>query len=155
MNDPILSIGDVAARTGRSLHAIRWYESQGLLPGVCRDEGGRRRYTAQHVACLELMERLRVTGMSIAQMLEFTTLVDEGNASLGRRRTLLAEHLNQVRETIARWNERLALINAKLEFYDGWLVTGERPAYEPSVRVARIEAPSLVISLCQRSGRKE
>lgn len=34
-------IGELAARTGRSIHAIRWYEAQGLIPGVARDSGGR------------------------------------------------------------------------------------------------------------------
>ena len=28
-----LAIGELAARTGRTVHAIRWYEAQGLVPG--------------------------------------------------------------------------------------------------------------------------
>jgi DNA-binding transcriptional MerR regulator len=36
-----LRIGEVASRTGRSVHTIRWYEQQGLLPGVARDRSGR------------------------------------------------------------------------------------------------------------------
>lgn len=134
MSVSTLSIGEVAARTGRSLHAIRWYESQGLLLGVSRDEGGRRRYTAQHVAWLELMDRLRLTGMSIAQMREFTALVGAGDASLQRRRNMLVEHRCRVSETIARWNDALALIDAKVEFYDEWLANGKRPAKEPPAR---------------------
>ncbi len=70
-----LRIGDVASRTGRSVHAIRWYEAQGLMPGVVRDSGGRRTYTAYHVGWLDLMDRLRRTGMSIAQLREYTALV--------------------------------------------------------------------------------
>jgi len=42
-------IGELAARTGRTVHAIRWYETQGLVPGVARDEGGRRLYGEPHV----------------------------------------------------------------------------------------------------------
>jgi DNA-binding transcriptional MerR regulator len=41
-------IGELAARTGRSVHAIRWYESLGLMPGVVRDGGGRRVYEEGH-----------------------------------------------------------------------------------------------------------
>ena len=33
------------AATGRTVHTIRWYERQGLIPGVCRDGGGRRVYS--------------------------------------------------------------------------------------------------------------
>jgi DNA-binding transcriptional MerR regulator len=114
MSVSTLSIGEVAARTGRSLHAIRWYESQGLLPGVFREEGGRRRYTAQHVAWLELMDRLRLTGMSIAQMREFTELVESGEASLQRRHDLLVEHRRHVHETSSGRKRPPGLQNDKL-----------------------------------------
>jgi DNA-binding transcriptional MerR regulator len=74
-----LRIGEVVSRTGRSVHAIRWYEQQGLLPGVGRDRGGRRIYTEHHIGWLDLMERLRHTGMSITQMREYTALAKQAN----------------------------------------------------------------------------
>jgi DNA-binding transcriptional MerR regulator len=132
-----LRIGEVASRTGRSIHTIRWYESQGLIPGVARDKVGRRIYSEQHVGWLDLMERLRGTGMSISQMREYTALVKQGGAALKQRRALLAGHQARVRGTIARWIEALALINAKIEFYDEWVSNGERPAVEPHRRIRR------------------
>jgi len=45
-----LSIGEVAERTGLSVHALRFYEREGLLVGpVRRTAGGRRRYTGLDV----------------------------------------------------------------------------------------------------------
>ena len=140
---PSLFIGEVASRTGRSVHAIRWYETQGLMPGVIRDGGGRRVYSEYHVGWLDLMERLRSTGMSIAQMRAYTELVKQGSASLEQRRALLAAHQARVRETIARWTEALALIDAKVEFYDEWVASGERPSVSPHRRLrAKKEASS-------------
>ena len=132
-----LRIGDVASRTGRSVHAIRWYEAQGLMPGVVRDSGGRRTYTAYHVGWLDQMDRLRRTGMSIAQLREYTALVKKGGATLKARRALLAAHQARVLEIIAAWTEALALIDAKIEFYDEWVANGQRPALEPHRRVRR------------------
>src|SRR5579872_2809434 len=126
-----LHIGDVATRTGRSVHTIRWYEAQGLMPGVVRDSAKRRVYSEYHVGWLDLMERLRQTGMSIAQMREYTTLVKRGDSAILQRQHLLAAHQTMVRATIARWTEALALIEAKVEFYDEWLANGERPAIAP------------------------
>ncbi len=126
-----LHIGEVATRTGRSVHAIRWYEAQGLVPGVERDGGGRRVYTEHHVGWLEFMDRLRGTGMSVAQMRAYTALVKKGSAALGERRTLLRAHQARVLENIARWTEALTLIEAKLEFYDEWVAKGARPAVGP------------------------
>ena len=132
-----LHIGEVATRTGRSVHAIRWYEAQGLVPGVERDGGGRRVYTEHHVGWLEFMDRLRGTGMSVAQMRAYTALVKKGSAALGERRALLRAHQARVLENIARWTEALTLIEAKLEFYDEWVAKGARPAVGPHRRVWR------------------
>jgi DNA-binding transcriptional MerR regulator len=132
-----LHIGEVATRTGRSVHAIRWYEAQGLVPGVERDGGGRRVYTEHHVGWLEFMDRLRGTGMSVAQMRAYTALVKKGSAALGERRGLLRAHQARVLENIARWTEALTLIEAKLEFYDEWVAKGARPAVGPHRRVWR------------------
>jgi DNA-binding transcriptional MerR regulator len=130
-----LHIGEVARRTGRSIYTIRWYESQGLIPGVVRDKGGRRIYSDYHVGWLDLMARLRYTGMSIAQMREYTVLAQHGGATLKRRRDLLAQHQARVQSTISRWTEALGLIGAKVEFYDEWVCSGERPAIAPHRRI--------------------
>ena len=142
-----LRIGELAARTGRSVHAIRWYEAQGLVPGVARDEGGRRVYGERHVGWLDLMERLRATGMSIADMREYTALVMQGSRSLRQRRELLAAHRERVEATIADWRRALVLVEQKIDFYDAWMHTGQRPplistAPPRPARTAALPAPS-------------
>ncbi|MET3460132.1 MerR family transcriptional regulator [Variovorax atrisoli] len=120
-------IGELAARTGRTVHAIRWYETQGLVPGVARDEGGRRLYVELHVGWLDLMERLRSTGMSIAEMREYTALAMQGKTTLRERRDMLAAHRERVNETIAGWKRALSLVERKIDFYDEWMASGHRP----------------------------
>ncbi|MCW7541954.1 MerR family transcriptional regulator [Aquabacterium sp. A7-Y] len=127
-----LLIGALAARTGRSVHTIRWYEAQGLIPGVARDAGGRRVYTEQHVGWLLLMERLRATGMSIAAMREYADLVRQGKATLVQRAGLLRSHRERVQRTLAEWQDALVLLDAKIDFYDQWLADGKRPAFDPA-----------------------
>ncbi|MBR1204811.1 MerR family transcriptional regulator [Bradyrhizobium sp. Pear77] len=129
-----LYIGDIARRSGRSVHTIRWYEAQGLMPGVVRDRGRRRVYNDYHIGWLDLMERLRLTGMSIKQLRDYTTLVKQGSATLRKRRALLAEHQLRVRAMIAKWTEALALVDAKIEFYDEWVAAGTRPKVSPQQR---------------------
>ncbi len=130
-----LKIGELASRSGRSVHAIRWYEAQGLIPGVVRDPGGRRRYSERHLDWLALMERLRKTGMSIAGMREYTKLVKQGRATLRERQEMLAAHRERVKRTIADWNEALALLDRKIDFYDD-LIRG-RSGTVPDLRKGR------------------
>jgi hypothetical protein len=58
MDNPVphLRIGELARLSGRSVHTIRWYEAQSLMPGAARDAGGRRVFSQAHVDWLELME---------------------------------------------------------------------------------------------------
>ena len=131
----LLKIGELASRSGRSVHAIRWYEAQGLIPGVVRDPGGRRRYSERHLDWLSLMERLRKTGMSIAGMREYAKLVRQGRATLKERQEMLAAHRERVKRTIAEWNEALALLDRKIDFYDD-LIRG-RSVPVPDLRTGR------------------
>lgn len=128
-----LRIGELARRSGRTVHTLRWYEAQGLVPGVRRDAGGRRVYDEQHLAWLELVDRLRCTGMSVAGIRRYTELVEQGKTTLPARRELLEAHRCAVEETIREWTAALDLIDRKIEFYGEWIATGKRPplvAYE-------------------------
>ena len=128
-----LSIGALSDRTGRSIHTLRWYEAQGLMPGVVRDAGGRRVYGARHVDWVDLLARLQRTGMSIAQMREYADLVRRGRATLRQRHRLLADHRTKVVATILDWNESLALLEHKIDLYDAWIETGRRLVTAPKV----------------------
>jgi len=133
-------IGELSARSGRSIHTIRWYEAQGLIPGVVRDGGGRRNYTEQHVDWLDLMDRLRRTGMSVAEMRDYASLVKLGRSTLKQRQELLAAHRIKVKATIAELSLALKLIDSKIDFYGEWLHTGQRPKLIPSLRSVTSEA---------------
>ena len=134
---PGLRIGELAKRCGRSVHTIRWYESQRLIPGVRRDGGGRRVYHELHVQWLELLERLRRSGMSIRQMREYATLVRRGDATLAQRRDMLAAHRVRVREEIGDLTAAASLVDAKVAFYEQWIATGTRPREDTIKEAAR------------------
>lgn len=135
-----LRIGELAARTGRSVHAIRWYDAQGLIPGVVRGASGQRRFHPRHVQWLAFLERLKGTGMSIAQMRAYTALVEQGPANLPRQRELLAAHRERAADIVQAWQASLALIDVKLAFYDEWIANGSRPKSEDGARKAAAAA---------------
>jgi DNA-binding transcriptional MerR regulator len=122
-----MHIGALARRTGRSIHTIRWYESQRLIPGVRRDPQGRRVYVEQHVGWLDLLDRLRSTGMSIREVREYAVMVRRGEQSLKDRQKLLQAHRERVEARIRDMTESLSLIDRKIEFYGDWLRTGVQP----------------------------
>lgn len=123
-----LRIGEFVSLTGHSIHTIRWYEAQGLLPHVPRDGGGRRTYSKRHITWIELIDRLRRSGMSIADLREYTKLAQQGGTTLEATRDMLIRHRSHVEQKIEEWQNALALINEKIQFYSDWIEDGKRPA---------------------------
>jgi DNA-binding transcriptional MerR regulator len=120
-------IGKLARLTGRSVHTIRWYESQRLIPGVRRDLQGRRLYADWHVDWLDLLDRLRGSGMSIRELREYTAFAKRGVTTLEDCQRLLRAHREHIEAMIAELKESLALIDAKIAYYGEWRRTGVRP----------------------------
>ncbi|MFJ3699275.1 MerR family transcriptional regulator [Streptomyces sp. NPDC090052] len=54
-----MGIGEPAARTGLPVKTIRCYSDVGLLPESGRSRGGHRRYTADALSRLRVIQRLR------------------------------------------------------------------------------------------------
>lgn len=122
-----MRIGELAAKSGRSIHTIRWYEAQRLIPGVIRAPGGRRVYNERHVGWLELLQRLQCTGMSIREMREFAVLIKQGDTTVGERTELLRMHRNRVIEQIAELKESLRLIDEKIRYYQEQMAASPPP----------------------------
>jgi len=129
-------IGGLARRTGRSVHTIRWYEAQGLIPRVERDAGGRRVYEPDHVEHLIFLERMRRAGMSVAEMRRLTSLGLAGWRTLPERQALLLAHRKLVEERIGELRSALTLIDEKVGYYDQWARQKRRPPALPAVPTA-------------------
>ncbi len=85
----LLHIGEVAARTGLSLRTIRWYEQEGLVGPTARSGGGFRLYSADDVARLEVIKRMKPLGFALEEMRELLTILAELDAGTGDRTVLL------------------------------------------------------------------
>lgn len=120
-------IGRLARETGRSVHTIRWYEQQGLMPNVARDAGGRRVYTEQHVGWLLFLDRLRFAGMSVREMRRYASLASQGKQTLRQRLELLEAHHARTSALIEGLQSALRLIERKQSYYTTWLESGQRP----------------------------
>lgn len=120
------SVGEAAATVGLSTHTLRWYEQEGLVEPIERDTAGRRRYRDRDLEFLELLTKLRSTGMSVADMRSYTELVRRGPTTFGERRALLEAHREHVLDQIARLQRDLEVVNYKIDRY----FTREREIHE-------------------------
>lgn len=110
-----LWIGEVARRSGHSVHTLRYYEAEGLMPRVERDSAGRRIYYEKHIGWLEFLDRLRATNMPIRRMKQYTQLVEDGDQTLEQRLELLSAHKRDVEQELRYLQQALDLLQVKIE----------------------------------------
>ncbi len=101
MADATLGIGELAAKAGVSVSAIRFYERNGLLPEAER-VGGKRRFGADAARRLEIVEVGKRAGFSLAEVRLLLDSIDRGAPAHEQLRALVARKLPEVEELIER-----------------------------------------------------
>lgn len=117
-----LSIGQVSERTGLSVHALRFYEKEGILAHqVHRAPGGRRVYTQQDLDWLRMCIMLRTSGMPVPEIRRYTELVRQGDGNEPQRLDILKEHQERVRQQMVQLQECLNTITYKVGIYEEYV----------------------------------
>ncbi|GAB3006199.1 MerR family transcriptional regulator [Streptomyces pseudoechinosporeus] len=111
------TISEVVAFTGLTAHTLRWYERIGLMPHIDRSHTGQRRYSNRDLDWLDLVGKLRLTGMPVADMVRYAELVREGDHTYGDRFELLKATRQDVLSRIAELQDTLAVLDRKINFY--------------------------------------
>ncbi|MDH2413712.1 MerR family transcriptional regulator [Nocardioides sp. CER19] len=118
-----LSIAEAAAACGLSADTLRYYERDGLLVRpVGRSASGHRRYTDSDLGWIEMVTRLRATGMPIRDVRRYAALVRAGDGNEVARLELLQAHRERVLADLAEVTAHLAAIDHKIDLYAGRLV---------------------------------
>lgn len=108
-----MRIGELAERTGVSVRALRYYEEQGLLTSE-RSESGQRRYAANAVDRVRLIQQLYGAGISSASILEMLPCVLSGVAApdvlakLHGHRSSVVRQIEELQETLLRLDSVIA-----------------------------------------------
>jgi DNA-binding transcriptional MerR regulator len=118
------TIKDVAKRVGLSAHTIRYYEQEGLLPLLKRDQYGNRIFEESDIEWLELIICLRKTGMPIAEIKRYVDLSMEGDQTIPIRKQILQKHEQMLKKKIEEINRALNKIDHKMKLYDSLLESG-------------------------------
>ena len=93
-------IGEVSRQTGLSIHAIRFYESEGLLPEAARTDSGYRLFSPQSVEHLRFIRKAQEIGFSLDEIRELLVLRDRDTDACSHVKSLVEEKLASVRAKI-------------------------------------------------------
>jgi DNA-binding transcriptional MerR regulator len=110
-------ISEVSERFGLSIHTLRYYEKEGLLTNISRNQSGRRVYSEIDLMWLTWIQRLKSTGMSLAGIKRFSAFRTMGDSSITDRKNMLIDHAKKLKSDIQRLNDELDIVEYKVEAY--------------------------------------
>lgn len=113
------SIREVSDLTKLTIPTIRYYESEGILPPVKRNESGNRVFNEDDIEWLNLICCLRSTGMPVRNIKKFVQWSMEGDESIDRRIDMLIEHEKYVNEQLDTLNHYKNAIGWKINYFKG------------------------------------
>jgi DNA-binding transcriptional MerR regulator len=113
-----LEINEVSKITKLKPHTLRYYESIGLIKDIKRNSVGKRIYNEQDLKWLEVINRLRATGMNISQMKEYARLRHMGDSTITERKNIMKDHLISMEKKIETLLEVRDYVIKKIEIYN-------------------------------------
>lgn len=118
-----LPIAAAAERLGLTVDTLRYYEKDDLLlRAVPRSASGHRRYDEPDLRWIELITRLRSTGMPIRDVRRYAALVRAGAGNEAERLALLEAHREHVLAQLAEVTAHLSAIDYKIGLYTDTLL---------------------------------
>lgn len=123
------TIAEAAAEIGVSVDTLRYYERDGLLlRPVPRGGNGHRTYTEVDLRWIELVTRLRSTGMPIRDVRRYADLVRAGAGTEVERLAVLTAHREAVLRQLAEVSAHLTAIESEIATYQDRLAPREKSA---------------------------
>lgn len=111
------SIGQVAEMFGLPVSTLRYYDKQGLFPGMERSSGVRR-FSEAELEKLRVIQCLKETRMEIREIRQFMEWCAEGPSTFPQRRALFESRKAHMEDVLRRMNRTLDMLKFKCWYYE-------------------------------------
>lgn len=123
------SIKEVADMMKVTTSTLRYYDQEGLLPGVGR-KNGVRVFEDKDFKWLRVLNCLKNTNMPIKKIKEYVDLAQEGDASLQARYQLVIEQKENILAQIKELEYYLKELDYKQWYYETAIAAGTEQVVE-------------------------
>ena len=130
---PLYTVKEVCKKIGLTPHAIRFYDSKGLLPVIARSEGNVRLFSKFDLSWLQVVHCFRATGMSVADVKRYIDLCKEGDGTLDERWQIILEQEKKLKEQIRDLKEQMKILQTKKAHYVEMFEQKKEDCYNPAV----------------------
>jgi DNA-binding transcriptional MerR regulator len=120
-----MKIMEVSEQYGISSDPLRYYERVGLLPPVNRNHSGIREYTDIDIQRVEFIKCMRSARLPIETLIEYVSLVQQGDRTIEARKTILKEQRSLLAARMQEMQKTLDLLDHKIKIYEHTVLTRE------------------------------
>ena len=93
-----MNISEAAAKFKMTPATIRYYEKEGLIPPITRNDSGIRDFQEEDLKWVEFIKCMRDSGLSIDSLAKYSELYQLGDATLVERKKILIEEYQKLLE---------------------------------------------------------
>jgi len=131
-----MKIAEVSERYGISADTLRYYERIGLLQPVNRAASGIRDYSETDIRRVEFIKCMRSAGLPIEVLIEYVSLVQQGDQTIDARKEILAKQRELLADRMKEMQKTLDILDHKIEVYEKAVLIREKEivqAAEPEI----------------------
>jgi DNA-binding transcriptional MerR regulator len=121
-----MKIAEVSERYGISADTLRYYERIGLILPVNRNESGIRDYNEIDVKRVEFIKCMRSAGLPIEALIEYVSLIQQGNDTITARKEILKEQRELLAARMKEMQKTLELLDYKISVYEDKVLEKEK-----------------------------
>ncbi|MGN0719834.1 MAG: MerR family transcriptional regulator [Anaerovoracaceae bacterium] len=118
------TIGQVSEMFHIPVSTLRYYDKEGLFPGLERS-AGIRRFGPNEIEALRVIECLKKSGLEIRDIRQFMQWCAQGSDTYSQRLELFRRQKKTVEEEIARMEKVLDMIRFKCWYYEEAIKDGD------------------------------
>ena len=111
------TIGQVSELFGLPISTLRYYDKQGLFPGMAR-ESGIRKFSDRELEALRVIECLKKSGLEIRDIKQFMDWCVAGPSTYPQRKALFEQQKKTVEAQIKHLERVLDMLKFKFWYYE-------------------------------------
>ena len=111
------TIGQVSEMFNIPVSTLRYYDREGLFPGMER-KSGIRKFSDNEIEALRVIECLKASGLEIREIKQFMEWTTEGSATYQQRKQLFETRLKKVEEEMDKLQKTKDMLKYKCWYYE-------------------------------------
>ena len=128
---PKYTVKEVAQMMKISVHTIRYYDNEGLIPFVSRTQSNARIFSEYDLSWIRTVHCLRATNLSINDIKKYIDLCLKGNKTIPQRAKIIFNQEKNLKEHLKQLQEQMKVLQIKKKYYTDLLNNKSKDIWNP------------------------